>query len=155
MEIRNQTGAEVSLSLTAADGTLQFFSLQAGQNKLTLPNGQYDFYATMQCGNMAGRLNLNVAKLLLLNCPQGQITHTIADSSVFTSCLVMTFAGGQGTHMLNPDWFYEKYSDLNYDQAAAFLKKHWQQWGYDGPPTVVDCDYKNWVDGYLTIVSPN
>lgn len=155
LEIRNQTGAPVSLALTAADGTVQFHNLQVGHNILSLPNGIYEYYASMQCGNLAGNLNLNVSKLLLLNCPQTQTTGTVADNSVFTSCLVMTFAGGQGTHMLNPDWFSHKYSELNYDEAADFLKKYWSLWSYDGPPTVVDCDYKDWVDGYLTVVGPN
>jgi hypothetical protein len=68
VNVRNATGAVVSLRLTDANGINTFFSLEPGVYPITLTEGEYSYYASLPCGNLAGSWNVNVVKTLYLSC---------------------------------------------------------------------------------------
>ena len=66
--VRNQTGGELSLSLTDAAGVISFYDLPAGQSELTLVDGKYSYYASGLCGAQSGVWNLPDSATLTIDC---------------------------------------------------------------------------------------
>jgi len=77
VNVRNATGAVVSLRLTDANGINTFFSLEPGVYPITLTESVYSWYASLPCGNLAGSWNVNVVKTLYLSCQ-----HEVAFASM-------------------------------------------------------------------------
>lgn len=68
--VRNRTGGSVEVSLTDEFGNLQFFTFEEGVSEISLMEGKYQFWASMECGNLAGTWNVNLSKILYLSCDQ-------------------------------------------------------------------------------------
>lgn len=66
--VHNNTGGEVELSLTDADGNIHWMTAVAGVSTHEMTEGKYQFYAVTPCGTQAGLWNLNVAKELFIEC---------------------------------------------------------------------------------------
>lgn len=81
VNVRNQTGGQVDLSITLPGGSPQFMTLEEGVTSFTITEGLYDFYASTPCGNQAGQWNLNVTKTLNLSCDSGSLVTTLARQS--------------------------------------------------------------------------
>lgn len=71
LRIHNRTGGQVILNLVDTDGNVQFFSFIPGQSNVTIPAGNFRYYASTPCGNRAGTFNLNVTKELFFSCGEG------------------------------------------------------------------------------------
>ncbi len=65
LRIRNRTGGVVELKLVDANGNASWFRFEPGQTTVSLPEGIYSYYASTDCGNYSGILNLNVTKELM------------------------------------------------------------------------------------------
>lgn len=72
VRVRNTSGGDVDLKLTAEDGSVQYITLPNGVYETTLMEGKYQYYAVMPCGTQFGEWNLNVSKTLYLQCKDGQ-----------------------------------------------------------------------------------
>ena len=68
VQVRNQTGAPVDLSLTDADGNIIYQNLPAGNSTFDLTEGRYTYFAATLCGNQSGPFNAVKGKLLFLKC---------------------------------------------------------------------------------------
>jgi hypothetical protein len=68
LNVRNQTGGVVHLSLTDANGIVAFYTLDLGVFPVNLTEGVYSYWASTLCGNVAGSWNVNVSKTLFLSC---------------------------------------------------------------------------------------
>ena len=68
VDVRNQTGAPVDLSLTDTAGNITYQDLPAGNSSFDLTEGKYTYFAATQCGNQSGPFNANVTKVLYLEC---------------------------------------------------------------------------------------
>lgn len=96
MTVRNHTGGEVSLKLVDASGLPIFMFYLPGVFQEFLPEGKYDYYASTPCGNVAGVLNLNVAKTLYFGCdgqPEVQLEKLCQHRHWFNFSLSSLFVG--------------------------------------------------------------
>ena len=69
IEIRNRTGAPVSLILTDAKGlSSQLYTYQDGMWNITLGTGWYSYRASTACGAVSGMFNLDHRKTISFHC---------------------------------------------------------------------------------------
>ena len=68
VNVRNSSGGTVSLRLTDANGNNRFLTIEPGLAPITVVEGEYSYYASLPCGNLAGTWNVNVTKTLFLSC---------------------------------------------------------------------------------------
>lgn len=68
VQVRNQTGAPVDMSLTDADGNITYQTLPVGTSTFELTEGRYTYFAGTLCGNQSGPFNAVKGKLLYLAC---------------------------------------------------------------------------------------
>ena len=80
--VRNQTGGDLSLSLTNSEGAVSFFTLPAGVSELELVEGKYTYYASGLCGAQSGVWNLPTNRTLHIGCVNG-----VMDMSVVKKCV--------------------------------------------------------------------
>ncbi len=118
--VRNQTGGEVSLSITDADGNPQFFTLQPGTTTLELTEGKYSYYASTICGSNAGTWNLNVTKQLDITCMGSTPAVTLAKRCLHNWWGVLWNDSANGVTIyiegdnIEPDEFYQLNNKLWY-----------------------------------------
>ena len=68
VQVRNQTGAPVDMSLTDALGNITYQTLPVGNSTFELTEGRYTYFAATLCGNQSGPFNAVKGKLLYLKC---------------------------------------------------------------------------------------
>ena len=88
LKVRNQTGVEVEIRLTGADGVPMFVTLPAGTSTLTLTEGIYEYYVNLPCGVATGTWNVNVVKILYLSC-----SHDMANAMLVKSMKACEYWG--------------------------------------------------------------
>ncbi len=145
LNIRNQTGAVVALGLLDANGNHLYKTLPQGVFPITLPEGIYNYYAALHCGNVSGQWNINVVKTLYLSCnqslPRVQLAHVNGAPGLPVSCFVLTWDSGANVLFFDgANWDPASRSSWAEVLAAA---SDWETWGgsggLDGPATFVDC----------------
>ena len=95
VHVRNQTQAQIRLSMVSITGEQLFITLAPGQTDLTLAEGIYDVYMSTDCGNQAGNWNLNVTKTLYVTCKQGHPTGFLAvDYKEIPNCIIGIYMDG-------------------------------------------------------------
>ena len=68
IDVRNRTGGLASLRLSLPNDAPLYLDFQDGVSSFAIQDGVYDFYLSAPCGNLAGRLNFNIAKTMVINC---------------------------------------------------------------------------------------
>ena len=139
IDVRNHTGAPVEFNYTGADGVHHTTTIPAGVTSLTLMEGVYNFWADPSCGHVAGSININQQRqILMIDCGAAQTVGLgyIKPKSgvVFYQCL----NGGSGPYEYN---FYD-WND-NYDDWGVY-----GTFCYAVAPTDGDGEFSNiWGDG--------
>ena len=157
LNIRNQTGAVVSLDLVDANGNHIYKTLEEGVFPITLTEGIYTYYASLPCGNVSGQWNINVVKTLYLSCKQsvpaiGLQRMQGASSSVLMECYILPWDGGNYLELWDgPNWVVN--GGLTWDELVAGITD-WETWsggasGPSGAPYLVDCNNPPAYDWYF------
>jgi hypothetical protein len=84
VDVRNQTGGTVSLSLTLSGEDPNFKTIEEGVTNFSIEDGVYNYYAITPCGNQSGLWNINVAKTLYITCKS--VMPALALSKDSTGC---------------------------------------------------------------------
>lgn len=106
VQVRNQTGAPVDLSLTDADGNIIYQTLPAGNSTFDLTEGRYTYFAATLCGNQSGPFNAVKDKLLFLTCEGTPVV-------LYENCQYVSY-----------DWW----SGEIYDAGQHY--RYWRHYGY-------------------------
>ena len=80
--VRNQTGGDLSLSLTNSAGAVSFYTLPAGVTELELVEGKYTYYASGLCGAQSGVWNLPTTRTLHIGCVNGTMEMDVVKQCV-------------------------------------------------------------------------
>jgi hypothetical protein len=150
LNIRNQTGAVVSLDLVDANGNHIYKTLEEGVFPITLTEGIYTYYASLPCGNVSGQWNINVVKTLYLSCKQSvpaiglNKVVTRATGGAVLQCFMLSWSQSVD-HMEFWDGLNWDTSDGGSEWVDVFnLISDWQNWSanegdLNGGPIEVDC----------------
>ena len=121
LNIRNQTGAVVSVDRVDANGNHIYKTLEEGVFPVTLTEGIYTYYASLPCGNVSGQWNINVVKTLFLSCKQNTPAIGFNQSSkvataVGLQCFMLSWTQSGTDHM-------EFWDGLNWDESAVWMMR--------------------------------
>ena len=157
VDVRNQSGGIAQLSLRGEDGNPIYFTLEEGVTTITVPEGTYSYYASMQCGNLAGQWNVNVAKTLYLGCKnaspvmgsQNQAAGPKGASGwIDYACFTLIFEDGFVEFWDGDNW--DPNSPNTWAEIVAEMN-NWQGWargGLTGPAIDTDCANPPQYDAY-------
>ena len=163
LNIRNQTGAVVSVDLVDANGNHIYITLEEGVFPVTLIEGIYSYYAILPCGNVSGQWNINIVKTLFLSCKQSApavgLLHLEGAQSVSVGCYLLSWNGGTYLEFWDgPNWHIDDgYLDggRTWDELVVGLMD-WSTFPRvshpyhpDGPPTLVSCSNPPADDNYF------
>lgn len=71
IKVKNNTGAAVTGSATDANGNVIWLDLPDGISSVPMTEGIYTYYLVTKCGTQYGTWNLNVTKVLEIECKSG------------------------------------------------------------------------------------
>jgi len=127
--VRNRIGGPVEVNLTDEFGNIQFFSFEEGVSELALTEGQYQFWASMPCGNLAGTWNVNISKILFLSCDQAIPSAELTRRSSQSSRICSTGEGGLFVpdygDFFSQDYWEDSYSSFN-SWADDVFQMEWE-----------------------------
>jgi len=81
VKVKNNTGGVVTGKAEDSSGNLYWLDLPAGVSEITMTEGVYTTYLVTNCGTQYGTWNLNVTKVLEIECQNGS-----PDVSLYKQC---------------------------------------------------------------------
>ena len=122
VEVRNQTGAPVDLSLTDSDGVVLYKTLPVGVSSMDLTEGRYTYFAGTACGNQSGPFNAVIGRVLYLECDGAPVV-------MLEKCQYVAYNPWNGD-MYDPGIEYQHYwkYDYTYDEYVDYA---WYYYGQD------------------------
>jgi hypothetical protein len=128
--VKNMTGGTVTLRMTDGEGVAHWFTFDGqGMFKVSVPEGQYSYYASTPCGGENGEFNLNVSKSLKFYCEDGlgvSLTKPEGSCSVYGW---WHWYSGFGTAPEDGHWHF--IDTVPFDTGDS----SWEQRCTDGDPT--------------------
>lgn len=118
LQIRNQTGAPIAITLMNTAGAMQQYSLPTGSYYQTLPAYTYSYVANTSCGIRYGSLNLTRKAKLYFSCKSGE--EVVMSVAVVDSCHMYGYLSSK------PGWY----------SPTAVL--HYDTWGCADGKTAID-----------------
>ena len=114
VSVRNRTGAAAEVRVTSANGKVSMMRVPAGYSTISLAQGVYSYWVSSACGNSAGSWNLNVDKILWIDC------------GVFGNAAWVAGRGhGTPTGCSDTGWYINWEPLLGHDHWAFFTETYW------------------------------
>ena len=142
VEVRNQTGAPVDMSLTDSIGNVIYKTLPVGTSTMDLTEGRYTYFAATACGNQSGPFNAVIGKVLYVECDGGPVV-------MYEKCQFVAYNSNNGDYYdpgINYRWWRSNGYPYGYEYYLLYT------WAFNGQ--VQSCVYGMQAKDYFDGVKP-